>query len=253
MAATTLYCYFTDLKSFAATWSLTAGAADSAFPLANLNNPRADLVSKLTSGTGTYRATVASAAIQAVAFINTNLAGATVVVTNNGGMASQNLTIPAAQPDGLSLNGWLDLRAVTTAATQWNFAISGFASNVAVGKILLIGTARVMDSRWGIQIRERKPFILNRTEYGVPLGFPLRVRYREVRPIFVRESERAAFTALRRSGSGPHEPFWFALEPAVNDCMYLWHQAEDWEHSRDLPNISRWTDTFEEVNPGLAL
>lgn len=253
MAATTLYCYYTDLKSFAATWSLTAGAADGAFPLTNQNNPRADLVTKLTSGTGTFKATIASFAVQAVAFINTNLAGATVTVTNNGGMASQSLLIPAAQPDGLSLNGFKDLRAVTTAATEWSFAIAGFGSNVAVGKILLIGAVRVMDSRWGIAIKERKPFILHRTEYGIPLGFPLRTRYREVRPIFVRESERAAYTALRRSGSGPHEPFWFALEPTVNDCMYLWHQAEEWEHSRDLPNVSRWTDTFEEVNPGLAL
>lgn len=253
MAEPALYCYFTDLKSFAATWALTAGSINSAFPLANLNNPRSDLVAKLTSGTGTFRATIASFALQAVAFINTNLAGATVTVTNNGGMASQSLIIPAAQPDGLSLNGWLDLRAVTTAATQWSFAITGFASNVAIGKILLIGTVRTMESRWGIKVKERKPFILQRTEYDIPLGFPLRVRYREVRPTFILESERAAYTTLRRSGTGPHEPFWFVLNQTVNDPMYLWLQSEDWEFSLEESNVTQWDDTFEEVNPGLGL
>jgi len=251
--ASSLFCYYTDIKSFAATWSLTAGAADSAFPLVNLNSPRADVVSKITSGTATYRGTIASTAIQAVAFINTNLSGATVTVTNNNSMASQSLLIPAAQPDGLSLNGFLNLRLVTTAATQWNFAISGFGSNVAVGKILLIASVREMCHRWGVQIKERKPFILHRTEYGIPLGFPLRVRYRELRPNLARESERAAYTALRRSGSGPHEPFWFVLDPAVNDPMYLWHQPDEWEHTRDAPLITKWSDVFEEVNPGLGL
>jgi hypothetical protein len=126
----TLYCRPSDILSYAATWSLPVGTADSAFPLANLNSVYAHIVSKTTGTAATYRGTISSTALQAIAIINCNLAGLTLTVTNNNSMASTNLVIPSAPTDNVSINGFVDLRAVTTAATQWNIAITGASDGV---------------------------------------------------------------------------------------------------------------------------
>jgi len=251
--ARVFYCLPSDILSYAATWSLTSGTANSAFPLANLNSVRADRVSKLNETSGTYRGTISSHAVQAVAFINCNLPGLTIPITNNNAMASTNLIIPAASPDNLSINGFVDLRAVTTAATQWNAAVPVNSANVAVGKILLIGTLREMVIRWRPRMPERKPNLIQRTDRDVALGFKLGVRYRQLAIALMRESQRAAYTTLRRGSSGPQEPFLFILDTAVNDPMYVWFPQDEWTHQRESSSVTTWDDLLEEVNPGLAL
>lgn len=249
----TLYCLPTDIKSYAATWSLAVGSENASFPLTNLNSVYAHLVSKTTGTTATYRGTISSTAIQAIAIINCNLAGLTLTVTNNNSMASTNLVIPAAATDGVSLNGWVDLRAVTTAATQWNVAISGAAANIAVGKILLIGTLRTMAINWEPTIAEMKPTIVHRTHYGIALGSRKNVRWRAFQPSLSLESERAAYTNLRRASEGPTQPFAFILDSDVNDPAYVWFPEESWEHSRSTKLGTSWSDRLEECNSGLAL
>ncbi len=248
-----LYCLPTDILSYAATWSLTVGSADSAFPLTNLNSVYAHVVSKTTGTTATYRGTIASTAIQGIAIINCNLAGLTLAITNNGGMASQNLVIPAASADNVSLNGFVDLRAVTTAATQWNIAISGAAANIAIGKILLISNLRTMQVRWGVNVGQVKPTRVLRTHYGIAVGSRKGVRYRWFEPTMNKESERAAYTTLRRASEGPTQPFVFILDPNVNDPAYVWFPGEEWRHERMVPNATPSTDRLEEANSGMAL
>src|SRR5690349_15599380 len=106
------YCRYTDILSYGATWSLTSGTANSSFPLTNLNLVDADTPSKLTGTSGAYRGTISSAAIQAIALINCNLAGLTITVTNNNASpVNTTFAVPAAAADGLSLNAWIDLRS----------------------------------------------------------------------------------------------------------------------------------------------
>lgn len=248
-----LYATYSDLLSFGATWSLTSGVADSAFPLTNLNDPRADRVSKLTGTSGTYRGTIASTAIQAVAVMNCNLPGLTLAVTNNNAMASQNLVIPAAPADNIGISGWVDLRLVTTAATQWNVAITGAAANIAVGKILLIANLRSFLIRWHLRMDETAPAILKRTTSGTALGYPRGTRYRALEFALAHESARAAYTTLRRGSVGPSKPVVVIPEETVNDLIYGYFPSPSWSHSRDSPQVTRWTDTVEELNPGVSL
>jgi hypothetical protein len=253
MAGEALICYHSSILSYAATWSLAVGSADSAFPLTNLNSVYAHKVSKTTGTTATYRGTISSTAIQAIAVINCNLAGLTLTITNNGGMASQNLVIPAAPADNLSINGWVDLRAVTTAGTQWNVAIAGAAANIAVGKILLISSLVSMPLRLNLPVRERKPTNVKRTHAGIALGNRKAVRYRTWLPDFAQESNRASYTTLRRGSEGPTQPFLFLLDYTVNDPAYAWFPDDEWQHMRVTDGIAEWSDRIEECNPGTAL
>jgi hypothetical protein len=249
----TLYCRPSDILSYAATWSLTAGSADSAFPLTNLASVYAHIVSKTTGTAATYRGTISSTALQAIAIINCNLAGLTLTVTNNNSMASTNLVIPSAPTDNVSINGFVDLRAVTTAATQWNIAITGAAANIAIGKILLISNLRTMLPMWELGVGETKPSVVHRTEYGIAVGSRRAVRFRSFVPSFGRESERSAYASLRRASEGPTQPFLFVLDDAVNDPAYVWFPEDTWEHTRGSLLGTSWSDRLEEANSGLAL
>lgn len=249
----TLYGLYADDKSIGATWSLAVGSENASFPLTNLNSPYAHLVSKTTGTAATYRGTISSTAIQGIAIINCNLAGLTLTVTNNNSMASTNLVIPSAPADNVSINGFVDLRAVTTAATQWNVAITGAAANIAVGKIKLYSTLRTMAIGWDVEVEETKPTKMFRTEYGIALGTRRATRYRCFIPRIGRESERAAYTNLRRGSEGPTQPFLFILDEAVNDPAYVWFPEETWAHTRSSLLGTSWSDRMEEANPGLAL
>lgn len=252
MADRTLFCKASGLLNLGATWSLTVGSADSAHPLTNLNSPYAHLVSKTTGTTATYRGTISSTALKGVAFIHcgAGLAGLTVAVTNNNAMPSQSLVIPALPPDGVQLNAFLDLRLVTTAATQWNFAISGASANIAVGKILLIRDLDETCIGWGVRVGEKKPTIVHRTDGEIALGYRKAVRYRTFTPDLKLESERADYTTMRRGSEGPTQPFLFVLDDTVNDPAYVWFPDDTWEHARMTPLHTSWSDRLEEANGG---
>jgi len=252
MAIQSLICKPSGLLNLGATWSLTSGTADSAHPLTNLNSPYAHLLSKTTGTSATYRGTIASTALKGVAFINcgAGLAGLTVAVTNNGAMPSQNLVIPSVYPDGVQLNAFLDLRAVTTAGTQWNFAITGASANISVGKILLIRDLDEIQVLWSVGVKERKPTIIHRTDYDVALGYRKAVRFRQWRVQIGRESQRAAWTTLRRGSEGPTQPFLWVPDYTVNDPAYAWFPEPEWEHLRHTPLHTPFTDQIEECNPG---
>lgn len=248
-----LFARNTDILSYGATWSLTAGTANSSFPLTNLNLVDPGSVSKLTGTSGTYRGTITSTAIQAIAIINCNLGGLTLTVTNNNSMASQNLVVPAAASDGLSLNAWIDLRAVTTAATQWNIAVPTNGANVAIGKILLIADVDDYQFRTRWRLKETKPAIVQRASRGQAWGYPVGTRYRTASLDFIYESQRAAYTTLRRLSVGPSQPCVFMPTSTGTDVVYAWFPNDNWEHERVVTLATAWSDVIEELNPGVAL
>jgi hypothetical protein len=251
--ATALVSRYSDILSYGATWSLTAGSANSAFPLTNLNDVRADYVSKTTAQTCTYKAAIASTALQAVAFVNCNRPGVNITVTNNNAMASQNLAIPAAPSDNIGISGILDLRAVTTAATEWSFAVPTGSGNVAVGKILLISNLRQFLIRSRPKFRDTSPKILKRSSSGTALGYPKGVRYRGLEFQLMRESERAGYELLRRGSVGPSQPCIVWPNPSINDFLYAFFPPDSWQHERESEPVTTWTDEVEEMNPGVSL
>jgi hypothetical protein len=252
--ATALHARYSDILSYGATWSLTSGTINSAFPLANLNDVRADYVAKLAETSGTFRGTIASTALQAVAIVNCNRPGATITVTNNNAMASQNLVIGAAPTDNIGIQGILDIRAATTAATQWNFAIPVGTGPVAVGKILLISNLRQFLIRSRPKFLETSPRILQRTSSGTALGYPKGTRYGGIEFQLMRESERAAYEALRRGSVGPSQPCVIWSRPSViTDFLYGFFPDEQWDHTRESEPVTTWTDELEEMNPGVSL
>ncbi len=254
MATRSLVCYHSDIKSYAATWSAPAGTIDSAFPLTNQNSVYAHEVTKFTGTSGTLRGTLGSAAaIQGVVLVNVSqsLAGLTGTVTNNAGMVSQNIVVPALPADGVSLNAFVDLRSVTTSATQWNVAFSGAATAIGIGKVILIGTLRDMPVR-PMDVDETKPTNVFLTEYDIALGSRKQVRYRAWDLSFPRDAYRTIYTTLRRGSEGPTQPFIWILDYSVNDAAYVWFPNPTWRHQRIFEWHSEWTDRFQECNPGQA-
>ena len=251
----TLYCLPSDILTYAAAWSRVSGAnVVAAFPFANQNDVRIDLVTKFDGTAVKVRGTIASTAIQAAAIFNSNGRGLNIAVTNNNSMASQNLPISTTFPAGSpGIHGWKDLRTVTTAATQWDFDFPTHQTNVTFGKIYLIGTLRTMPLRWSVRMREIRKTRVQRTGAGVPLGGKKHVRWRELTAKLSRESARGDYTTLRRASAGPLEPFFFVLEEGVNDPMPVWFPQEDWTHNRETPLRTEWTDLLEELSSGNPL
>lgn len=250
-------CYYakpSDMVTGSATLSLTAGTANASYPLTNLQDLRPDKPFKATGTAATIRATFgAGKALQAVGFIHHNLHGLTVTVTNNNSMASQNLVMPAIGDDSYPVNGWLNIAAVTTSATQWNFAITGAAANVAIGELILVETLRTADITWGVTHADRHPIIEHRTEYDVSLIYDLAVRTRLFTANVVRESERSAITSLHRGAKGRVTPFWFVLDSDVNDATMVRFAGIELPWERAQPRESRTTLALEEVSAGVAL
>lgn len=250
-------CYYakpSDMVTASATLSLPAGSADASYPLTNLADLRPDKPFKATGTSATIRATFgAGKALQAVGFISHNLHGLTITVTNNNSMAAQNLVMPAVGDDAYCVNGFLNISAVTTSATQWNFAISGAAANVAIGDLILVETLRTMDIRWGVTHADRHPIIEHRTEYDVSLIYDLGLRYRLFSAEVVRESERSAITSLHRGCKGRVTPFWFVLDSDVNDACLVRFAGTELPWERVQPRESRAPIALEEVSAGVAL
>jgi hypothetical protein len=224
------------------------------YPLTNLNTSRPDLPSKTTGTTATYRATFGGAkTILAIAVIHHNLSGLTLVVTNNNSMASTNLVMPAATADGHPVNGWVNLTGIATSATQWNIAISGAAANIAIGKILLIETIRTLDVTWGVTHGDRHPVLQHRTDLDVALIYDLGVRLKTFTGDVVRESERAALTALHRDAKGMVTPWWFVPESAVNEALMVRFTTPELVWQRENLNASNTSIELEEATAGLIL
>lgn len=256
MAVKTLVGYHTNLKNFGATWSAPAGTIDSAFPLTNQNTPYAHQITKFSGTSGTLRGTIASTAIQGLALINCSqkLAGLTGTVTNGGAMASQNIVVPAAPADGVSLNAFVDLRGVTAAGTAWDVAFSGVAAGGFGFKVLLIAVLTELPVKWNLPVTEHKPTRIFETEYDIKLGSRKAVRYRSWEPDFTRETNRAAFTTLRRSSEGPTQPFFFLLDYTASptDPALCFFPEDRWTHQLIALPHTEWSDRLEEANAGLT-
>lgn len=249
-----LYCRPSDIITDSATITLTAGTADSAYPLANLKDRLAHTVFKSTGTSCTIHVVFgASKTLQGIQFTNHKLVGCTVTVTNGAGF-SKVVAIPAVPADGLPLDPWDDWRFLANnASTTWDIAITGAATVVAIGELNLIQTLRTMTVTTPVEDTETHAFSLATTDYGVRQKYSMGVRQRRyrVRPFY--ESARADFLALQRDAKGAYKNFVFILDTRVNDALYVDLTEDTRSIGRDMsPSIdAEWILT--EQQKGLAL
>ena len=202
-----------------ATLSWTVSSEDSDYPLTNLTGVLAlesDQVAKAAASTATLRATFDDAqALEGILAINTNWAGLTVALTNNGGMATQNRTF-VNPGDGLQINGWWDLRDVAGAsATQWNIAVTSAPDQVTIGALLLVSSWDAFKIRWGYRIGHVRPVISHRTSHQKRLTYRIPVKYRTFTGEAFWSEDRDGVRALHEQTHGSHTPF--AFIPDVDD------------------------------------
>ena len=129
--------------------SVSATNENASYPATNLQNYDPADPFKATTTSTTITVTHSSAARKAVAFINHNLAGATVTV---GGVS---VTIPSRTADGQCVNAYkvLDLGA----GTSTSIVITGASANVAIGRIVLVSAIADLYWLYGLETYRRHP------------------------------------------------------------------------------------------------
>jgi hypothetical protein len=222
------------------TWAV--GTANADFPLANVETLEPDVVAKANENTATLRITFgAPVTLVGLAAFNVNFPGVTVGLTNNGGMATQNRTVPAPE-DNLMINVFWDLEGVAgTTASQWNIPVVG-AAPVTIGTVVAITEWGEFRMRWGYHDLERFPVIEHRTGYQKRLQFRIPVRYRVFRGTPFLAADVAAERTLRRLCNGSITPFVFVKDRNASDVRLV--QFADDEHSETTEFIDG-TDSFE--------
>lgn len=247
-----LYCRPSDIVTPAATLSLTAGGANAAYPLTNLQNGIPAKPFKATGTSCTIRATFGSpVSLSAISFGPHNLAGATVALSNNGTMGSTPVPIPANREDGLSVNPFFAFPA--DAATQWNLAISGASANVAIGELQLIVQMRTLLIEWAFKEAEAHTTVGSVTDYGVKMKYWLGVAQRRLSAHVGLESERAALLSLIRDARGQFKSFLLVPDSSLNDAFLADLTTDERVITREFFAVSQVDVEFLEVQRGVAL
>lgn len=207
-----------------ATWSVTSGAADAAYPVANVANRNPAKPFKATGTSATIRATYgASQVLVGVALINHNLAGATVSITSGAGL-SEAVAI-GANSGGQCTPAFLDFSTALLAqrtSTTFNLVISGGAlGNIAIGEVLLLTAIRDLTWIWGLTIRPKRLIQRQTTFGGTHLQYNKRVRVHVISAQTDLQSEEAAMRTLEEEAQGELLPWLIIPARAVNACYYV--------------------------------
>ena len=235
--------------------SLTAGIADVNFPLTNLYDRKAHTVFKSTGTGATIRRVFSSAkTLQAIGIINHKLAGATVTLTNGAGL-NVSIAIPANSEDGHCIDAWKTLVGLAnTSSTTWDLTITGAATVVAIGELLLVETLRDLDIGWRPELPEAHPAIIHTTSYGVRNKYGMGVRQRGMRgQVVLYDSEVAALLSLQRDARGPLKPFLLIPDATQNDALFVDLETDVRTLIREGPNRNDIDVSFIEQQKGLAL
>jgi hypothetical protein len=244
------------------TWAV--GSANALYPVANVITLESDQVAKANETTATLRLTFGgSETLVGLGVINTNLGGLPVTLTNNGGMAAQVVTVPDPA-DGLAQSVWFDLRGVTGASgSQWNIAVAGAPSGVAIGTAIAVGAWLAPRLRWEYEMRERFPVISHRSSLGKRFVYRVPVRYRFFEAIAHWAEDRDLLRELRRDAQGSVIPFLLIPDEDDADALLVQWLEEDMRERYPFHDGSFSGETvtgvvdqpiqFEETSSGVAL
>lgn len=228
--------------------SLSATNENAAYPATNLQDYDPANVFKATSTATTITVTHVSAARYAIAFINHNLAGATVTA------GAVSVTIPARTADGQCVNAFGVLNLGTSTTTS--IVITGASANVQIGRIVLVSALQDLNWVWGSDavtlssdwpIEEIVTFSRSSTIYDKG------IRMRRASGRCTREADRTTWVALAQAAKGRNIPFLFIPDLDVNDCWYVRLTDSSLTNVKRYRNASDTSMELSEVSMGLPL
>lgn len=253
-----------------ATLSLTAGTANSAYPVANLVDKNPAKVCKIDSTNGTILFTFGAAQrVDLVSLIHTNLStGATVKVqaATSSGFGSvafeATFTIPAMLGSGVTrwpVNPWLDLTLdaeySATGWQYWRITITGNAENIQIGQVWLGSNLRKFDPNveWGLADELGTPSGFNRTAYNVAhLRRRASMQWRRTMALEgAPDTQRDAMLALVYDVEGNSFPWLVIPDGTVNEARMVRFAEPKQRIIYKINNNSRIELPLEELSRGL--
>ena len=233
------------------TASVTAGAAQTEFPVTNINDGKSYSVCRSTGTTISVRLTFGAAqALQAVAVINTN---ATALQLTNGAGLNVAIAVPTVPEDGLPLDPWIDLRGLAlTSSTTWTLALTG-PSGVGLGEFVLVATLRDLDFLMGsVRAPEDHPSIRHETDYGVAINYGMGVRRRQFSGTVMKRTLESDTLSLGRDLRGSLKNALLIPDDTVNNAMIV-ELLNALEIQYGEPSVMSVELQFLERQKGLAL
>lgn len=247
-----------DVITSAATLSFLSGAAAAAFPLNNAKDGKAHTVFKSTGTSCTIRSHwAAPVTLEGLVLPYHKLAGCTVTVTNPAGF-SQVITIPANTADGHCIDPWKDFRGLSNVTDDdWDIAISGAATVVALGEIVWVQAWRELLLDWGPAHDFDQPSIVLGTDYHPQAHvYRMGTRVRRFRATTLDAVTTAEVQLLQLGAKGPLTLLPWILDSNVNDALYARFVGTHHGEAEPGPRTSGMRSTgFEiiEALRGLAL
>ncbi len=218
----------------AANATITASAADAAYPATNIADLNPAKPAKLSTTSGNWKfAFGAVQRVDIVAIIHHNLTAGLEVRIQSSAVSdfsvlqvNELITIPAYHEDAFPVCPFLDLTDKTNYSASghqyWRVLIVGVnAAPVAIGEVLLITTKRTLSENisWGDVQEEEHPVVEHRTDHGVSTIVGLGTKWRTVSgEIDATDAGAAALLSLKRDARGRAKSFLFVLDPSVNDA-----------------------------------
>ena len=248
-------CRPSDILSTQATVTLTSGTASTAFPLANAYDRLAHTVFKSVGTCCQIQfAFSSSVKLEAIALVHLKYStGLSITLTNAAGL-SQVIAVSTAPQDGIPIDPWKDLSALSnTSSTTWTLVVNGASTFIAFGEILFVETLRTLRVRWDVVEGEAHAAIVQETDYGVRNKYSLGVRQRMFSGRIFEHSEMANVVALQRDAAGQADNFLLVPDSTVNDALYVDLQDEARTFTRRFTGFTDADVRFVEQQKGLPL
>jgi hypothetical protein len=251
-----------------ATVTVETGTEDADYPAANLVDRNPALPAQLTGTSGAWLLDFGSAQrVDWVLLPHHNIDAALEVriqgnATNSWGSPTLNttITIPTYRDDGMPVGSWRDLTGVGGYSTggfrYWRFVIVGTNSAaVKVGELALFSQKRTLNPNisWGAKVPERRPVLINETDYGVRNIYDLGTTIRRLAGEL--DTTDAGLTALRtwwRDARGRARSFGLVPDEDVNEA-YLARFETDVDPTLVTNDRNTIGLDFQEVSRGLPL
>lgn len=240
-----------------ATWSLTAGTAETGYPPSYVGNRNPAKPFKAAGTSATLRATFgASQVLVGVAIINHNWAGASSVVITSGSGLNEAITVPA-NVGGQCVDCILDFSAELLAqrtSTTFDIAVStGVLGNVAIGEILLLTAIRDLRWSWGLKVKPKR-YVVKHPTFGMSaLKYDKRVLVHEVTAMVDLQTEEADMLALEAEAKGEILPWLVWPKTTENRVHYVQFRPDTFERLFQSEGITQMPIHADEISKGPPL
>lgn len=269
--STGYYARYDDDLCIASPPTVTASAADSDYPVANLISENAGKPAKLTTTTGNWVLDFGAAVVPVMGILAFHYIDAGLEVRIQGNAAdswaspsyNQTITIPAKRKDGPSTQKWTNNAVLTIAGSPsyryWRLVVVGTNSQViAVGRFLLLSAIRtigfLLDS--GINQSDDAGEIVQITELGVETFYVLGGPRRGVSGVCMATDTAASgitnaddFRALHETSEGRAHPF--VLIPFGTEPWLVRFESGSRTRSHRDGGLQDWPFAVREVSRGV--